>query len=110
MLKLGLVKQDAALVAKAASFSAEIQRKIMPRDDWDIIAEIGKTSGSIGTAVAHSGTASGLLYDTSNRFGADLAEKMLKDVFSDSSALKATIRRTSVAGGGFFTEKTTRNR
>jgi L-threonine kinase len=106
MLKRGLTEGDVFLIAKAATKSAETQQKIMPREEWGTLGEISKLSGAIGIAVAHSGTASGLLFDPSNKFGADLAENMLKNIFSDTQTPdKAMVRRTVAAGGGFFAEK-----
>jgi len=99
-LKMGLGTRDPALVAMAATISAEASHSAMPRDEWNKLKEICSITGALGIAVAHSGTAAGLLYSPENIFGADLAERVLKDVFSDSE-LHAAVRRTSVSGGGF---------
>ncbi|MDR3076635.1 MAG: GHMP kinase [Synergistaceae bacterium] len=105
LLKRGLSEGDATLVAKAATRSAETQQNIMPRDEWDIVSGIGGRSGAIGIAIAHSGTAMGLLFAPSNKFGAELAENMLRDAYSGPNAPKATVRRTTVSSGGFLAEK-----
>ena len=105
LLKRGLSEGDATLVAKAATRSAETQQRIMPRDEWDVVSGIGGRSGAIGIAIAHSGTAMGLLFAPSNKFGAELAENMLRDAYSDPNVPKATARRTAVSGGGFLAEK-----
>ena len=99
-LKRGLERGDAALTAQAASISAEAQQRIMPSEEWNIMTETARVTGALGIAAAHSGTASGLLYAPSNKFGADLAEKMLQNAFSGPSAPKAAVRRTAVSGGG----------
>ena len=102
MLKRGLERGDAALTAEGATLSAETQQRIMPCEEWDIITETARVSGALGIAVAHSGTASGLLYAPSNKFGADLAEKMLQNACAGQTEPKAAVRRTTVSGGGFF--------
>ena len=104
-LKRGLESGDAALVASGATLSAKAQHRIMPCEEWDVLTETARTSGALGIAVAHSGTASGLLYAPSNKFGADLAENMLRIAYSDPRAPKVTLRRTAVSGGGFFSER-----
>ena len=104
-LKRGLKKGDAALAAKGATLSAEAQQRITPCGEWDVITETARASGALGIAVAHSGTASGLLFSPANKFGADLAENMLRNAYSGSLAPKASVRRTAVSGGGFFAER-----
>jgi L-threonine kinase len=104
-LRRGLIDGDARAIARAASLSAETQRQIVPREEWDVTAVAAERSGAIGMAAAHSGTALGLLYAPSNKFGADLAENMLKEAYSGERLPKAAIRRTVVSGGGFFAEK-----
>jgi len=104
-LKRGLEKGDAALTARGATLSAEAQQRIMPREEWDVITETASASGALGIAVAHSGTASGLLFAPSNKFGAELAENMFRIAFSDPSASEVTVRRTTTSGGGFFSER-----
>ena len=100
--KSGLEKNDAELTAKGATMPDEAQQKIMPCEEWDVITETARISGALGISVAHSGTASGILYAPSNKFGADLAEKMLGNAYADPRAPKASVRRTVVCGGGIF--------
>ena len=111
ILKRGLAVGDAALIASAATLSAEIQQDVVPREEWDALIEARSLTGALGIAAAHSGTASGLLYEPENKFGADLAEKWLSDVLR-AKETGVTITRTSVSGGGFFSErkKTEENR
>jgi L-threonine kinase len=104
-LKEGLLAHDSGLVARAATLSAEAQQQVIPKDEWSLLKETGSLSGALGIAVAHSGTASGLLFDPSNKFGADLAEKCLRDTFSGFQKTQVTVRRTAVASGGFFAER-----
>jgi L-threonine kinase len=105
ILKRGLTAGDAALVASAAALSAEIQQEVMPREEWEALMKARGLTGALGVAVAHSGTASGLLYAPTNKFGAELAEKWLTDALR-AKETGVTIRRTSVCGGGFFSKKT----
>ncbi|MDR1650887.1 MAG: hypothetical protein LBR87_03790, partial [Synergistaceae bacterium] len=88
-LKMGLERGDPSLAAMAATISAEASNKIMPREDWDVLRETCDLTGALGIAAAHAGTASALLYAEGNKFGADLAERMLKDSFSGH---KVTVR------------------
>lgn len=104
ILKRGLAAGDAALVASAATLSAEIQQRVTPKEEWDSLMEARRLTGAIGIAAAHSGTASGLLYAPSDKFGAELAEKWLADALR-AGETGVTIRRTSVRGGGFFSKK-----
>jgi L-threonine kinase len=101
MLKEGLLHGDSALVARAATLSSEVHQSVVPKPEWNLLREAGALSGAIGISAAHSGTASGLLFDQGNGFGADLAERWLAGAFADSGEVVA-IRRTSVCGGGFF--------
>jgi L-threonine kinase len=105
MLKRGLAARDAELVASAATLSAEIQQNVMPKEEWGALTEARRLTGAIGIAAAHSGTASGLLYAPTNKFGAELAEKWLADVLP-AKETHVTIKRTSVCGGGFFSSVT----
>jgi L-threonine kinase len=105
MLKRGLAAGDPELIGKASTLSAETQQKIMPRPEWEPLREALRLSGAVGIAVAHSGTASGLLYSPANKFGPELAEKWLKGVFADSADNKVTISKTISSGGGFFAER-----
>ena len=101
ILKRALAAGDAALAASAATLSAEIQQGVMPREEWDALMEARRLTGALGVAVAHSGTASGLLYEPTNEFSAALAEKWLADTLRTKESGVA-IRRTSVCGGGFL--------
>ncbi|MDR0764490.1 MAG: GHMP kinase [Synergistaceae bacterium] len=105
ILKRGLAAGNAALVASAATLSAEIQQGIMPKEEWDALVEARALTGALGIAAAHSGTASGLLYAPANKFGAELAEKWLADALRAKETGVAT-RQTPVLGGGVFSKKT----
>jgi L-threonine kinase len=100
ILKRGLAAGDPALVASAATLSAEIQQEVMPKKEWSVLAEARKLTGALGIATAHSGTASGLLYARTNKFGAELAEKWLA-VALRAKETGVAIRQTSVCGGFF---------
>jgi L-threonine kinase len=101
MLKRGLAAGDPALVASAATLSAEIQQEVTPKQEWDALTRARELTGALGIATAHSGTASGLLYAQTNKFGAELAEKWLADALR-AEETGVAIRQTSVRGGGFF--------
>jgi L-threonine kinase len=100
-LKKGLITQNPAMVAEAATISASAQQSVIPRREWDLLQKARSLSGALGIAVAHSGTASGLLYEPQNLSGADMAEKWLKGSLEKFLDEHIEIRRTSVTGGGF---------
>jgi L-threonine kinase len=104
-LKRGLEEADPAMVASAATISAAAQQKVIPRVEWELLKKAMSLSGALGIAVAHSGTASGLLFAKGNLFGVDLAEEWLKSSSSDIFGEPATIRRTFVSGGGCLAER-----
>jgi L-threonine kinase len=101
ILKQGLAAGDAALVASAATLSAEIQQEVMPKEEWGVLMKARELTGALGIAAAHSGTASGLLYAPANESSAERAEKWLADALR-AEKTGVAIRRTSVRGGGVF--------
>jgi L-threonine kinase len=100
ILKRGLAAGDPAIVASAATLSAEIQQEVTPKKEWDVLMQARKLTGALGIVAAHSGTASGLLYAQTNKFGAELAEKWLAEVLR-AEETGVAIRQTSVCGGFF---------
>ncbi|MCX7827697.1 MAG: hypothetical protein N2315_00600 [Thermanaerothrix sp.] len=62
VLKRGLLEGNCRKVAAAATMSAIIQQAIMPREEWPLLLGACRECGGIGIAVAHSGTASGVIF------------------------------------------------
>ncbi|MDR1471651.1 MAG: GHMP kinase [Synergistaceae bacterium] len=105
MLKKGLLAQDPAMVAAAATMSAAAQQSVMPRDEWDLLLDICSSSGALGVAVAHSGTVSGLLYSPENVAGADSGEDRLRSALGEVAGERAAIKRTYASSGWFRAER-----
>lgn len=62
LLREGLRKQDAPAIAEAATISATLQQRVLPRPEWELLREARATLGALGVAVAHSGTAAALIF------------------------------------------------
>ncbi|EHM09272.1 putative kinase involved in propanediol utilization [Thermanaerovibrio velox DSM 12556] len=62
VLKRGLVEGNCRKVAAAATMSAIIQQAIMPREEWPLLLGACREFKGIGLAVAHSGTASAVIF------------------------------------------------
>jgi uncharacterized protein involved in propanediol utilization len=65
---LGLVRQavftqDARLVGRAATASAQINQRHLPKPQFDLCRKLAEKVGALGVQVAHSGTLVGLLFD-----------------------------------------------
>ncbi|MGI9953223.1 hypothetical protein V3F56_12750 [Moorellaceae bacterium AZ2] len=61
LVRAGLAKGDASLLAKGATLSALANQIILPKPQLESILEIALTCGALGANVAHSGTVLGLL-------------------------------------------------
>lgn len=62
LLRDGLVEGNYRKVAAAATMSAIIQQAIMPREEWPLLLGACRELRGIGLAVAHSGTASAVIF------------------------------------------------
>lgn len=61
LLRQGLLAKDSVLVAQGATLSARTQQALLPRPEWPLLERGLGLPGSLGIALAHSGTASALL-------------------------------------------------
>lgn len=84
-LRRGLFEGDGALVARGATLSARTQNGLLPRPEWPLLEEGLRWPGALGIALAHSGTASALLFR--DRPSADEARRRLVEGFSGSVVL-----------------------
>lgn len=84
-LRRGLLEGDGALVARGATLSARTQNGLFPRPEWPLLEEGLRRPGALGIALAHSGTASALLFR--NRPSADEARRRLVEGFAGSVVL-----------------------
>jgi uncharacterized protein involved in propanediol utilization len=55
--------QDANLLGRAASASALISQRHLPKQGFDEAVEIGRRAGACGVQVAHSGSLFGVIFD-----------------------------------------------
>ncbi len=62
-LRRGVKLQDAALIGRAATASAVINQRFLPKPRFDELLAIVDRTGCLGLQVAHSGTVLGLLLD-----------------------------------------------
>lgn len=97
LLKEGLQKRDAREIAEAATLSASAQQKILPRGEWELLRKARELFGVLGIAVAHSGTASALIFEEGDAAGMDAAERWLYKMLNNAGY---EIRRAQVCGGG----------
>lgn len=97
LLKDGLKKQDVREIAAAATLSSAAQQKVLPRGEWGLLLNAREISGALGIAVAHSGTASALIFNEGDEARIMAAERwLLKKV----NNVECEVVRTQVCGGG----------
>jgi uncharacterized protein involved in propanediol utilization len=63
LLRAAINAADARLLGRAATASAHINERFLPKPRLDEIEAIGARSGAVGVQVAHSGTVVGLMFD-----------------------------------------------
>ena len=79
-LRQGLLLCDGSLVAKGATLSARTQNDLFPRPEWPLLERGLQEPGALGIALAHSGTASALIF--CDRPSAERAWALIKDDFT----------------------------
>lgn len=85
LLRRGLLTGDAALAAQGATLSARTQQGLAPRPEWPLLERGLGLPGSLGIALAHSGTASALLLR--DRRSAEAACSLFRASFDGDVAL-----------------------
>ncbi|MGX9053893.1 GHMP family kinase ATP-binding protein [Mesorhizobium sp. 43Arga] len=63
LLRAAINAADARMLGRAATASAHINERFLPKPRLDEIEAIGARSGAVGVQVAHSGTVVGLMFD-----------------------------------------------
>lgn len=96
-LKKGLLRNDPLLIAEAASLSSELQQRVMPREEWPLLQKAEKTFGASGIAVAHSGSASSLLFASSPPEARELSTWLSKE----KDGAKLCVKKAMATSGGF---------
>lgn len=62
LVREGLGKGEATLVAQGATISGWANQRILPKPELEFVIEMAQACGALGVNVAHSGTAIGVLY------------------------------------------------
>lgn len=63
LLRQAVFTQDARLVGRAATASAQINQRHLPKPQFALCCKLAEKVGALGVQVAHSGTLVGLLFD-----------------------------------------------
>lgn len=104
LLKRALLQGDAAGVAQAATRSAELHQRIRPRPEWPALRAAAAAAGALGLAVAHSGTASALLFAPTDCAGVAAATAHLAGICGDVPG-GAVVENAVSTGGGVRLER-----
>lgn len=83
LFKKGLQAHDIGKIGEAATISAFANQRILYKPYLYRLHELGKTYGSLGTIIAHSGTVSGLIFPESDKANiAACKEEILAELVS----------------------------
>lgn len=63
LVKIGLGEGNLEKIGRAATMSAKINQRLLPKPDLDRLIEIAKRHKSYGVCIAHSGTIAALIFD-----------------------------------------------
>lgn len=100
MLRRGLLEGDPALVGEAATMSATLQQSVVPRFEWDLLQETRARTRAAGIAVAHSGTASALLFSADDGEGYAMAQSRLTQA-ARTCGESFRVLHAAACGGGY---------
>ena len=95
ILKEGLTEANPRKVAAAATLSAILQQAVMPREEWPLLLAACRECRGLGLAVAHSGTASGVIFPDEQ--GAECARRWFRSRWDAGE-----IATVPVSGGGLL--------
>lgn len=105
LIRRAVCFQEPGLVGQAASASARINQRYLPKPRFDRIERLVERVGALGLQVAHSGTLIGLLFDP--------ADVLLEERLCESQTLLAEMDFAStwrfLAGGDYSIRKFTRS-
>lgn len=96
MLKQGLLQRDPTRVAIAATTSALLNQRILPKAQFEDLLACSKEQGALGLNCAHSGTVLGVLYRSSDDIGHRIWQHVERQ-FGDSVNILGSYR--IVSGG-----------
>lgn len=72
-LRRAVIDRDARLLGRAATASARINERFLPKRNFDALTRIAEDAGAVGIQVAHSGTIVGILFDPIDEASLDAA-------------------------------------
>ncbi|MBP2654515.1 MAG: pduX [Firmicutes bacterium] len=100
LVRLGLLKGDAALIGKGATLSALANQYILPKKCLPKIIEIVREYGAVGVNTAHSGTVVGVLFADLDYGRIEAGIKAIKKACPEIEYL----RTVQMVGGGLIIE------
>jgi uncharacterized protein involved in propanediol utilization len=86
----GIRRGDRALIGRAATLSALINQRILPKPHLGKLIDIARAHGAYGVNAAHSGTVAGLLFDPAAGEAAARAAEAVRQVIGPEAALLTT--------------------
>ena len=63
LVKAGIREQNLGIIGAAATLSARVNQRLLPKPHLETLIEISSKYGAYGVCVAHSGTIAGLLFE-----------------------------------------------
>ena len=63
LVKAGIREQSLEIIGRAATMSARVNQRLLPKPHLEILIEISAKYNAFGVCIAHSGTVAGLLFE-----------------------------------------------
>jgi L-threonine kinase len=79
LLKIGMKEKDLEKIGLAATQSARVNQRLLPKADLELLIEIAGMAGAYGVNVAHSGTIAGLLFAAGEKNKLSQARKLVRE-------------------------------
>ncbi len=86
----GVRRGDRALIGRAATLSAGVNQRMLPKPYLDDLIAIARAHGAYGVNVAHSGTVAGLLFDPGAEADAARAAEAVRQALGPEAVLITT--------------------
>jgi L-threonine kinase len=86
----GVRRGDRTLIGRAATLSARVNQRILPKPHLGELIAIAEAHGAYGVNVAHSGTVAGLLFDPGVEADAARAVEAIRQALGPEAALLTT--------------------
>lgn len=92
----GIRQQRLSLLGQAATISARINQRLLPKPELEALVTMTGELGAHGVCVAHSGTVAGILFDKGNQQGVRTAKEVIWEEIDPT----LTLFMTSTCGEG----------